>query len=290
MKSLEVGVRPTLVKMHSESFGVVVFEGHPIERAYAVQVMTNRQDWHVVGFDAPKSMFSALGGSLTDLKYLLLDLQMSEMDGFQVIRHLAEDGHTVQLSVVSSHESWILNAAAQMARSLGLVNNPSLHKPYVPKQLLALLAGSEAVHVDAVERRASDLSWDVMRGIGEGQCCVHDQPKVSCHTGSCVGFEILSRWYYSEFGFVQPSDCIAEAQAQAQARGQLDRLARHVLTVALSQAKRWLLQGDLLSLPLDADGVDDCLPHWVGLPSRQADQAAIMPFVNATHQTTGTAC
>ncbi|GAB5350151.1 EAL domain-containing protein [Alteriqipengyuania sp. 357] len=74
-----------------------------------------------------------------DPDILLLDLGLPDMDGFQVIRRLAEADHQPHLIVASGQEHRIIQIAVRYARDVGLPVLGSLEKPYSIRSLLALV-------------------------------------------------------------------------------------------------------------------------------------------------------
>jgi diguanylate cyclase (GGDEF)-like protein/PAS domain S-box-containing protein len=80
------------------------------------------------------------------------------------------------------------------------------------------------------------LLGDLRRALEHDELVLHYQPKVSLSTGDVVGAEALVRWQHPERGLVLPDDFIPMAEHTAL----IGPLTRHVLDIALAQARTWI--------------------------------------------------
>jgi len=105
------------------------------------------------------------------------------------------------------------------------------------------------------------LFGDLRRALDRGELIVHYQPKVSISTGGVVGAEALVRWQHPERGLVFPDEFIPFIEHT----GLIGPLTRHVLDIALAQARTWSDAGQPLtvSVNLSARNLLD-----VGLPGQ----------------------
>lgn len=70
---------------------------------------------------------------------IICDLQMPEMDGIEVIRHLANDGFGGGIVLVSGEDKRVLKTAENMAEVRGLNVIGSLSKPVPVHNIIALM-------------------------------------------------------------------------------------------------------------------------------------------------------
>lgn len=124
---------------------------------------------------------------------LLLDLNLPRIDGFQIIRRLADEEYQPHLIVASGHEQRIIDAAVRCAEDAGLNVLGSLRKPYPIRSLLTLVEGFTAATRDKREEHAT-LVGELARS---GELAQHRQTAFQSRRrlsdGAIVGYEALLR-------------------------------------------------------------------------------------------------
>ena len=200
----------------------------------------------VIGWSSAREVLAELarGHDLPDV--LLCDLQMPDMDGVELIRHLASEGFTGSLVLMSGEDEQILSTAGRFAAASGIHVAGALRKP------MATIALQEAVnaHLARTPGRARPArparSADALRhAIANGELLNHYQPKVSLSTGELVGVESLVRWKHPTDGMVFPDEFIPLAEES----GAIDDLTACVLAVALRDGRTWADAGLRSALP-----------------------------------------
>jgi diguanylate cyclase (GGDEF)-like protein len=91
------------------------------------------------------------------------------------------------------------------------------------------------------------LVGDLRRALGRNELVLYYQPKVSIDTGELVGAEALVRWQHPARGLVFPDDFIPLAERT----GLINPLTRHILDIALAQARIWLDVGRPLPIAVN---------------------------------------
>ncbi|MBL0141122.1 MAG: EAL domain-containing response regulator [Betaproteobacteria bacterium] len=164
------------------------------------------------------------------------DLQMPQMDGVEVVRHLVRLGYAGALVLVSGEDTRIIETAYRVARGHGLHVLGSLRKPVEPGALCAIMEGTFARHATATHGPKKQYSpQELALAIARGELVNFYQPKVEIHSCELVGVETLVRWRHPGNGLVMPDDFIAMAEES----GLIDELTHHVLNSALRQSRRW---------------------------------------------------
>lgn len=179
---------------------------------------------------------------------ILCDLQMPEMDGIELIRHLVRLNYSGSLVLISGEDERILQSAERLARAHRLRVSGALFKPVSSERLQRLLE-QETPGVSTL-RDAESRSYDadeLARGIEAGELINHYQPKVDFASAQCTGVETLVRWRHPQDGLVYPDRFVALAEEA----GLIDALMRTVLRNALRDARQWREQGLELQLAVN---------------------------------------
>jgi EAL domain-containing protein (putative c-di-GMP-specific phosphodiesterase class I) len=171
---------------------------------------------------------------------IVLDLNMPDMDGVEVLRRCAEWGCEARFILMSGFDRKVLDAANQLALAHKLTVVGILEKPVRAADLQELLRKE----VSAPARRRAPPAvtvTEISRAIARGELVLHYQPQVDLATGQCVGVEALVRWEHPQRGLLYP-DAFVEI---AERNGYSLAMTRWVLEVAV---KEWQAVGARLAL------------------------------------------
>lgn len=175
--------------------------------------------------------------------HIILDLVMPEMDGVEIMRHLAERNCRARIIVLSGVGSRVLDAARRTAAEKGLRVAGVLPKPISVKALQAFLVHEDDESTEGKQERAGHRPTiqreDLLTAIAERQFKVVYQPKIECSTRKTAGFEALVRWMHPVFGEIMPDHFIPLAE-------RLD-LIDEITQQILEEALRWMTEVDAVA-------------------------------------------
>lgn len=198
--------------------------------------------FHVRIAAGPDAFFELL--ERWDPSHIALDLVMPEMDGVEVVRHLADRQCAAAVILTSGVGGRVLDAARRSAVEHGLNVVGVLGKPFLPDAVRKLLkeekrqkaAGLKAARTVVISQTALDKG-ELRHALQAGEIHLAYQPKINCATGALIGFEALARWHHPERGILMPDSFIPLAEET----GLIDLLTTQIMErglVWLSMAPR----------------------------------------------------
>jgi len=200
--------------------------------------------------------------------HVIVDLQLADSDGIDVIHRLAEMGFTPPVIIISGLGGRILDSAARFASESGLALLGTLSKPLKRSTLLSLLAWGDreqpAVRQAAESQPALAATPDALsRGLEARAFIAHFQPKISCADGELTGFECLARWPQPDGSLIPPDIFIALAERN----GLIHELTRQIFDYALSNLPRPDQRNEAhLKMALNLSAInltDESFPSWL---------------------------
>lgn len=190
---------------------------------------------------------------------VVLDLDIVDLTGLQVIDLLAEHCRTARLAIVSSQPSRILNAASAYAAHRGLAVVAALRKPLKAEQIRQIIEasiGQSLIDHQAVScgtPRAQEFSCDELRSaLLEQQIQAYFQPQHCAVTGVLRGAEVLARWHRADGSVLAPADFLPAIERE----GLLESLTSYMLSCAFDCIAH--------------EGADSSLLMAVNVPARVA--------------------
>ena len=184
---------------------------------------------------------AVIDNEITRPDVVLCDINMTGMDGIELLRHLADRSYRGSVVLMSGAGDELLASVADLGLVHGLSVLGTVRKPLAPDQLQGLLESSDPTQstlpIEEVKGvRTGRLSADEVRdGIASGCVDIHLQPKVKVSDRSVVGAEALLRWRDPERGILSPHAIVPIAEAN----GMIDDLTIAVYRRAVEAVADW---------------------------------------------------
>lgn len=171
---------------------------------------------------------------------LLLDLQMPNRDGIELLRELSSLERHPKVLIASGLDSRVLTSAAELGVSMGVDVAGSFCKP-IPLDELEVLLTRLKLHTKRI------MANQLREALNQGQLVVHYLPKATFKgPGRWIieGAEALVRWQHPEYGLLYPKEFIGLAEQT----GLIVEVTDFVLRAAMEQARVWFAHGLYMEL------------------------------------------
>lgn len=188
---------------------------------------------------------------------ILLDLNMPDVDGIEVIRTLSSENCQSRVILISGHDKGVLHSAEQLAQAHSLNVVASLTKPIqiaglqdIIKKILQDVPAAEKSNVK--NNKKPELE-ELKTALSQRQMVLHYQPQVDINTGVLKGVEALVRWQHPERGLIYPDSFIELAEKS----GLIGDLTSQVIAMSVEQNKIWQDKGlsVRISVNISADNI-----------------------------------
>jgi EAL domain-containing protein (putative c-di-GMP-specific phosphodiesterase class I) len=171
---------------------------------------------------------------------LLLDLQMPDRDGIELLRELSLLDCNPKVLIASGLDSRVLTTACELGISMGIDVVGSFCKPIALDELEVLL-----VRLKSQDRAIS--ANQLRQALANGQLVVHYLPKATFKSpGRWIieGAEALVRWEHPEYGLLYPKDFIGLAEQT----GLIAEVTDFVFRASMEQTRVWFAKGLYMEL------------------------------------------
>ncbi|UUY08127.1 EAL domain-containing response regulator [Pseudomonas sp. J452] len=176
------------------------------------------------------------------IEAILLDLEMPEFDGVQVLQEIVRLGLNPAVVVVSGRESVLLATVERMTQNLGVNLLGVLQKPLNYDQLatsLGRFVGREAPPVVVRSSIPTPTQDDILHALQHDEFKCFVQPKVALADGSLSGVEALIRWQHPQHGLLAPAAFLTPLEQGPH----LGAVTLQMLDKALQHCRSWQLEG-----------------------------------------------
>ncbi|MEQ8663485.1 MAG: EAL domain-containing response regulator, partial [Gammaproteobacteria bacterium] len=218
---------------------VVVVEDHAFQRRLLARLLATLGCNQVTETAHGREALAHLEtGHPADL--LVCDLDMPEMDGLALIRHVGEARLAVPVLITSGQPRALIDSAESMAIAYGVRLVGTLDKPVTRAALAEALArlAEIAPPTPCVPGTHPDLD-EMLGAIADGEIEAWYQPKIALGPRRTVGAEALARWRHPRRGILEPGLFVAVLEQS----GHIDELTATMLAQAARDCARWRAAG-----------------------------------------------
>ena len=206
-----------------------------------------------------------LNTTITANDTVVLDLQMPDKDGIEIMRELAAQNINPNFILVSGFDERVLHSAKQLAESKNLNVVSTLSKPIKAKEFIALLSNTYEKCMDNHNQElTSALSAnnieqitieELKLAIRKHQFIIHLQPLVSLNNKEIHSAEILLRWQHPTIGLILPDQFIPLAEDHKL----MNLLTEEILRLAINGFHKLTTSGIniKISINLSAQNITD---------------------------------
>lgn len=175
--------------------------------------IAEKAGFEVMSTDSAFSFFSQL--ELFNPSLILLNIEMSGLNGVDVMQRLAELDTKAKLIITSTQQNGQAEAATQDFASHGLRVLGVLEKPFSAANLKYLLTlhmsqFDKTLNMSQTQDVPNGSDWtptleDIIRVVENDEITLNFQPKLHCGSNDILGFEALARWNVPGRGHITPS-------------------------------------------------------------------------------------
>ena len=183
---------------------------------------------------------------------LILDLNMPEMDGIEVMRRLAGMRNPPALILVSGHDAGVLHSAEKLCEAHKLELIASLGKPLSLDRIRKLLNQyiNRALDDESQKITSNNINItppELEQAINNNELVIHYQPQIAVATGMLTGVEALVRWQHPEHGLIYPNYFIDMAEKN----NLIGALTQWVIRAVVNQERQWQEKGITITVSVN---------------------------------------
>jgi len=185
---------------------------------------------------------------------IVLDLNMPDMDGIEVMRHMVKTGKRLPFILVSGYDSSVLHSAEQLAKAYSLDIIASIAKPFefkIFKDIL-YLRGILKQHTEhgVPQQSQVDLPINVFEleaAIRQDQLVLHYRPQIEIKSGLLTSVKAQVNWQHPNHGLMPPELFIPLAESN----GLIAEMTAEIIKLAVEQTMRWRSQKTILQVSVN---------------------------------------
>lgn len=218
---------------------VMVVEDHSFQRSIALRLLAGLGVERAYEAAHGREALDRLEQLLEKPDVALVDLDLPEMDGIELIGHIASRRLTRAIVVLSALDPALLHTVQTMARASGLRVLGAIEKPLTVTKLQEVLGHfhhepEESGYITPLEFERDEL----IEAIDTEQIEPWFQAQVAIASGHAVGVEALARWVRGD-QVLQPAQFLHQIERE----GLIDALTESMLRKSCRWRARWAVAG-----------------------------------------------
>jgi len=271
IQAIEKGIDDVALKLPPltlpESINIYIVDDDELQ----VELMTELLD--VAGFTASgfTSGQTFIEQPISNFDIVLLDLNMPEIDGIEVMRNLYNRGCTPAFILISGFDERVLHSAKQFAEAKKIEVLGTYTKPIDTGRFIQEIAEIHARKKLAFDKRQynqkgskadAGLSLLELRvALNERQFVLFYQPQIDIKSGEVKGFEALVRLKHPIKGLIFPDEFISLAEANEL----MPTLTQEVFSLGVEDYKKFQQRGiqQKISINISAQDLDLEMPERI---------------------------
>lgn len=228
----------------------LIAEDDEFQRRWLVVMLTKLGAQHIVEAENGRIALDILQSKKRRVDISFIDLNMPDMDGIELVRHLANADHQTAIVLTSALGSALLFSVETMSKAYGVTVLGTFEKPATPEILQGLVARYEPPQLrhDRLKKALPVFALEeIQHGVRAGQFEPFFQPKVELATGKVKAVEAFVRWRHPQHGLVSPPAFIPVLEAS----GHMEDLTWLVIERSVAACRGWHDQGLPLAVSIN---------------------------------------
>lgn len=228
---------------------IMVVEEDDSKQAMIVNTLKTIGCHHVLSVSSGQDCLDMIRNYPLPVHIVFSHLDMSGMDGIELLRHLGEQQLTETFVLIEFNDFSILRTLEDMAEHLGLNILGCIEHTFTQEATEMILDRYyEHQNKSSPETYGDMLTQaDIITGLSNNQFITWYQPKVRIDTGEWFAAEALSRWIHPERGMIYPTQYIPVLEEL----GIVDKLTWIQIHVIAEDLRHWLSLGKKISVSIN---------------------------------------
>jgi EAL domain-containing protein (putative c-di-GMP-specific phosphodiesterase class I)/ActR/RegA family two-component response regulator len=228
----------------------LIVEDDAFQRRWLTVMLTNLGAQNIAEAENGHAALHLFQDNARPIDISLIDLHMPDMDGIELVRHLAKNNAQSSVILTSALGSSLLFSVETMSKAYGIDLLGAFEKPATP-ELLAELIGKyrpPQLRSSALDDACPAFTLEeIQHGLQAEQFEPFFQPKVNLATGKVTAVEAFARWRHPQYGIVLPATFIPVLEASSH----MESLTWVIIERSVAACRAWHAQGLMLSVSIN---------------------------------------
>ncbi|HEX4858210.1 MAG TPA: EAL domain-containing response regulator [Usitatibacteraceae bacterium] len=232
----------------------LIVDDHGFQRWEMARLLTEIGAAHVFEAEDGQAALDLLSDLAEPIDIVITDLNMPEMDGMELARHVGELGKRSAMILCSALDKSVIDSVGTMVEMYGIPLLGVIEKPTTAGKLEATIARYDLVRgalreVDVAQPIVTLA--EIEAGLKGREFLPFFQPKVELATLRVVGAEALARWRHPRLGIITAS----EFARTMEENGTIEDLTWIILSQSAQACAEWHHAGIPISVAVNISQV-----------------------------------